>query len=78
MASQNHAAGGYEKSTLERLERLESAAPVTMSRQDYERLYLTPKSAAHGGFRKVFANPTPLYAQSSAHQLRSSVGENTC
>jgi hypothetical protein len=39
---------------------LESTAPVTMSRQEYERLYLTPKPPVKGDLRKRFANPTPL------------------
>jgi hypothetical protein len=45
---------------------------VTISRQDYERLYLTPKSASQGELRKVFGNPTPLYVEriaSSKHLL---------
>ncbi|KAM0704557.1 hypothetical protein Q7P35_008791 [Cladosporium inversicolor] len=60
MTTQAQTTKDYEKSTMDRLERLESAAPLTMSRQDYERLYLTPKSAVQGDFRKVFGNPTPL------------------
>lgn len=62
MTSPNNSPGDMEKSTLERLERLESVAPVTMSRQEYERLYLTPKTPVKGDLRKVFGNPTPLYA----------------
>jgi hypothetical protein len=60
MAMNNHALNEIEKSYLERLERLESTAPVTMSRQEYERLYLTPKPPVKGDLRKRFANPTPL------------------
>jgi hypothetical protein len=60
MAMNNHASNEVENSYLERLERLESTAPVTMSRQEYERLYLTPKPPVKGDLRKRFANPTPL------------------
>lgn len=68
MTTQAQTTKDYEKSTMDRLERLESAAPLTMSRQDYERLYLTPKSAVQGDFRKVFGNPTPLYVAKSDGQ----------
>jgi hypothetical protein len=60
MAMNNHGSNEIEKSYLERLERLESTAPVRMSRQEYERLYLTPKLPVKGDLRKRFANPTPL------------------
>jgi len=34
---------------------------VTMSSEQFEKLYLNPKSEVKGDLRKTFANPTPLY-----------------
>jgi hypothetical protein len=57
MAMNNHASNDIEKSYLERLERLESTASVTISRQEYERLYLTPKTPVKRDLRKMLATP---------------------
>ena len=36
------------------------AQTITLSSEQFERLYLSPKTAAAGDLRKTFANPTPL------------------
>lgn len=36
------------------------AKTITLSSEQFERLYLNPKSANNGDLRKTFANPTPL------------------
>ncbi|KAE8448903.1 hypothetical protein EG329_008699 [Mollisiaceae sp. DMI_Dod_QoI] len=42
------------------LHQFKSAGAMTISPELFEKLYLTPKTAATGDFRKRFANPTPL------------------
>ncbi|KAH8807168.1 GPR1/FUN34/yaaH family-domain-containing protein [Xylogone sp. PMI_703] len=42
------------------LSHIKSVGAVTISPELFEKLYLTPKTAEVGDFRKRFANPTPL------------------
>ncbi|CZR69343.1 related to plasma membrane ammonium transporter (Ato3) [Phialocephala subalpina] len=42
------------------LHQLKSSGQMTISPELFEKLYLTPKTAPVGDFRKRFANPTPL------------------
>jgi hypothetical protein len=42
------------------LHQIKSSGGMTISPELFERLYLTPKVASTGDFRKRFANPTPL------------------
>lgn len=42
------------------LHQIKSSGGLTITPELFERLYLTPKVAATGDFRKRFANPTPL------------------
>jgi len=42
------------------LHQLKSSGAMTISPELFEKLYLTPKTASTGDFRKRFANPTPL------------------
>ncbi|KUJ06595.1 uncharacterized protein LY89DRAFT_702907 [Mollisia scopiformis] len=42
------------------LHTLKSSGAMTISPELFEKLYLTPKTAPTGDFRKRFANPTPL------------------
>jgi hypothetical protein len=39
---------------------------ITISPELFEKLYLSPQNAVKGGLRNTFANPTPLYFQSSS------------
>ncbi|KAF8849850.1 hypothetical protein BDZ45DRAFT_219427 [Acephala macrosclerotiorum] len=42
------------------LHQMKSSGQMTISPELFEKLYLTPKTAPVGDFRKRFANPTPL------------------
>lgn len=42
------------------LQQIKSSGGMTITPELFEKLYLTPKVAATGDFRKRFANPTPL------------------
>jgi len=42
------------------LSQIKSSGGMTISPELFEKLYLTPKTAPTGDFRKRFANPTPL------------------
>ena len=42
------------------LSHVKSSGGMTISPELFEKLYLTPKTASTGDFRKRFANPTPL------------------
>jgi uncharacterized protein len=59
----NHRKGaddGIEEDTGPNLSHIKSSGAMTISPELFEKLYLTPKTAAVGDFRKRFANPTPL------------------
>jgi len=45
---------------------------VTMSSEQFEKLYLNPKTEVKGDLRKTFANPTPLYSALSRPTERHS------
>ena len=46
------------------LNRLRSAASVTIDPELFEKLYLSPPNKVKGDLRKTFGNPTPMYAPS--------------
>jgi len=59
----NHRKGaddGIEEDTGPNLSYIKSSGAMTISPELFEKLYLTPKTAPTGDFRKRFANPTPL------------------
>jgi hypothetical protein len=51
------------------LNRLRSAASVTIDPELFEKLYLSPPNKVKGDLRKTFGNPTPMYGPLS-QQLR--------
>jgi uncharacterized protein len=42
------------------LSKLETAGSVVMTKELFEKLYLSPQSNVAGNLRKTFGNPTPL------------------
>lgn len=50
----------YDETRGAALERMRSAATVTMSPELFEKLYLAPQNTVMGDLRRTFGNPTPL------------------
>jgi hypothetical protein len=42
------------------LSKLDTAGSVVMTKELFEKLYLSPQSNVAGNLRKTFGNPTPL------------------
>jgi uncharacterized protein len=42
------------------LQKMDTAGSVLMTKELFEKLYLSPQTAVAGDLRKRFANPTPL------------------
>jgi hypothetical protein len=45
------------------LQRKDTSGSVLMTKDLFEKLYLSPETKVAGDLRKRFANPTPLYVQ---------------
>lgn len=43
------------------LQKMDTAGSVLMTKELFEKLYLSPETKVAGQLRKTFANPTPLY-----------------
>jgi uncharacterized protein len=43
------------------LQKMDTAGSVVMTKELFEKLYLSPQTDVAGELRKTFANPTPLY-----------------
>ena len=44
---------------------------ITLSEEQWEKLYLTPKTHVSGQLRTTFGNPTPLYVSSLLPRIRT-------
>ena len=51
-----------DKDNHEYLSRMETAGSVVMTKELFEKLYLSPQTKVSGDLRKTFGNPTPLYS----------------
>ncbi|KAF3936193.1 hypothetical protein ABW19_dt0203544 [Dactylella cylindrospora] len=47
-------------SSREHLERIRTAASISISPELFEKLYLTPENRVYGNLRKTVGNPTPV------------------
>jgi hypothetical protein len=51
------------------LQKMDTAGSVLMTKELFEKLYLSPQTAVAGNLRKTFANPTPLYVHHEGETL---------
>ncbi len=59
-----------QANTIESLARYRTADSVYIPKEVFEKIYLNPQTPVKGNLRKIFGNPTPLYA---VHACRSAV-----
>lgn len=51
---------GHNNEQNESIHPVQTGASITISREMFEKLYLSPENNVKGDLRKTFGNPTPL------------------